>query len=99
MLPGVHAVLTYKDIPRIKYASGGQSYPQIPPYDQVSLDNKVRHVGDRVAVVAAGTREIAQKALRLIKVEYEILPPVLGWRGDARRRRGDPRRTGHGGDG
>ena len=76
-LPGVHAVLTYQDLPRIKYASGGQSYPQPLPYDQVSLDNKVRHVGDRVAVVAAETPEIARKAAQLIKVEYQVLPAVL----------------------
>jgi putative selenate reductase molybdopterin-binding subunit len=76
-LPGVHAVLTYQDIPRVKYASGGQSYPQPLPYDQVSLDNKVRHVGDRVAIVAADTPEIAQKALELIDVEYEILPAIV----------------------
>jgi len=75
-LPGVHAVLTHNDIKRIKYASGGQSYPQPLPYDQVSLDNKVRHVGDRVAIVAAETPEIAQQALNLIEVDYEILPPV-----------------------
>ena len=76
-LPGVHAVLTCEDLPRVKYASGGQSYPQPPPYDQVSLDNKVRHVGDRVAVVAAETPELARAALRLIEVEYEVLPHVL----------------------
>ena len=76
-MPGVHAVLTYEDIPRIKYASGGQSYPQPPPYDQVCLDNKVRHVGDRVAVVAAETKYLAENALRLIHVEYELLPLVL----------------------
>jgi putative selenate reductase molybdopterin-binding subunit len=76
-LPGVHAVLTHEDIPRIKYASGGQSYPQPPPFDQAVLDNKVRHVGDRVAVVAAETPELALRALGLIEVEYEILPHVL----------------------
>ena len=76
-LPGVHAVLTHEDIPRIKYASGGQSYPQPPPLDQVSLDDKVRHVGDRVAVVAAETPELAQRASRLIEVKYEVLPHVL----------------------
>ena len=76
-LPGVHAVLTYKDIPRVKYASGGQSFPQPPPYDQVSLDDKVRYVGDRVAIVAAETPELARRALRLIEVEYEVLPHVL----------------------
>ena len=76
-LPGVRAVLTYKDVPRIKYATGGQSYPQPLPYDQVVLDNKVRHVGDRVAVLAADSREIAEKALQLIEVDYEVLPHVL----------------------
>ncbi|MGD9092175.1 MAG: molybdopterin-dependent oxidoreductase, partial [Anaerolineales bacterium] len=76
-LPGVHAVLTHKDLPRIKYASGGQSYPQPLPYDQVCLDNKVRHEGDRVAVVAAETLELAEEALRLIDVEYDLLPVVL----------------------
>ncbi len=76
-LPGVHAVLTYKNVPRVKYASGGQSPPQPPPYDQVMFDNKVRHVGDRVAAVAAETPELAEKALRLIKVKYEVLPHVI----------------------
>jgi len=76
-LRGVHAVLTHEDVPRVKYASGGQSYPQPPPFDQVVLDDKVRHVGDRVAVVAAETPELAQRALRLIDVEYEVLPHVL----------------------
>jgi putative selenate reductase molybdopterin-binding subunit len=76
-LDGVHAVLTHEDIPRVKYASGGQSYPQPPPFDQVCLDDKVRHVGDRVAVAAAETPELAQQALRLIEVEYEVLPHVL----------------------
>ncbi len=76
-LPGVHAVLTHRDVPRVIYASGGQSYPQPPPYDQVSLDSKVRHVGDRVAVVAAETPELVQQALELIRVEYEILPAVF----------------------
>jgi putative selenate reductase molybdopterin-binding subunit len=76
-LPGVHAVLTHQDVPRVLYASGGQSYPNPKPYDQVSLDHKVRHVGDRVAVVAAETPEIAREALSLIDVEYEILPAVF----------------------
>jgi putative selenate reductase molybdopterin-binding subunit len=76
-LPGVHAVLTYKNVARVYYASGGQSYPNPKPYDQVSLDNKVRHVGDRVAVVAAETPDIALEALSLIHVDYEVLPAVF----------------------
>ncbi len=76
-LPGVHAVIHYKNVDRVKYASGGQSYPNPPPLDQVSFDNKVRYVGDRVAAVAAETLEIAEEALGLIAVEYEILPAVF----------------------
>jgi putative selenate reductase molybdopterin-binding subunit len=87
-LPGVHAVLTHADLPRVKHASGGQSYPQPPPFDQVCLDDRVRHVGDRVAVVAAETPELARRALRLIEVEYEVLPPVLD--GEAAMRDGAP---------
>lgn len=76
-LPGVHAVIHYKNVPRVIYASGGQSYPNPPPYDQVSFDNKVRHVGDRVAAVAAESLAIAEEALTLIKVEYEVLTAVF----------------------
>ncbi len=76
-LPGVHAVLHHGNSPRIKYASGGQSWPNPHPHDQVSFDNKVRHVGDRVAAVAAETLEIAEEALRLIDVTYELLPAIF----------------------
>jgi putative selenate reductase molybdopterin-binding subunit len=76
-LPGVRAVLHYKNVKRVKYASGGQSYPNPPPHDQVSFDNKVRYVGDRVAALAADTLEIAEEALKLIRVKYEVLPAVF----------------------
>ncbi len=76
-LPGVHAVLHYKNTPRIKYASGGQSWPNPYPYDQVSFDTKVRHVGDRVAVVAAESVAIAEHAVSLIDVTYEVLPAIF----------------------
>ena len=76
-LPGVHAVVHHKNTSRVRYQSAGQSYPSPPPYDQVSFDNKVRHVGDRVAAVAAETIEIASEALTKIKVTYEILEPVF----------------------
>ncbi len=76
-LSGVKAVLHHQNVARVRYASGGQSYPNPLPYDQVSFDNKVRYVGDRVAAVAAETVEIAQEALRLIDVTYEVLPAVF----------------------
>ncbi|MCL4528377.1 MAG: molybdopterin-dependent oxidoreductase [Chloroflexi bacterium] len=76
-LPGVAAVLTWQDIPRVVWSTAGQSDPIPGPLDTFSLDNKVRFVGDRVAFVAAETVEIAEKALSLIEVEYEPLPAIL----------------------
>ncbi|HSJ70227.1 MAG TPA: molybdopterin cofactor-binding domain-containing protein [Acidimicrobiia bacterium] len=76
-LPGVHAVLHHGNVPRVRYASGGQSYPNPLPYDQVSFDDKVRYVGDRVAAVAADSEEIARAAIDLIDVTYEVLPAVF----------------------
>jgi putative selenate reductase molybdopterin-binding subunit len=76
-LAGVHAVLTYKDVPRVPHTTAGQAWPEPSPYDTYLLDSKVRFVGDRVAAVAAETRALAERALKLIEVEYELLPAVL----------------------
>ncbi|MCX6356352.1 MAG: molybdopterin-dependent oxidoreductase [Candidatus Aureabacteria bacterium] len=76
-LKGVHAVLTWRDVPRIIITEAGQGYPEPSPYDKFILDNKVRFVGDEVAVVAAETTAIALQALALIKVTYEELPAVF----------------------
>lgn len=65
-LPGVHAVLTYRDVPAVR----------LDP-DLLPLDDTVRFVGDEVAVVAAESEMLAEDALRLIRVEYEVLPAVF----------------------
>ncbi len=75
--PGVHAVLTYKDVPRIPYSSVVSAQAEADVQDRYCLDSRVRYVGDRVAVVAAETWEAAEQALALIRVEYEQLPALL----------------------
>ncbi|GHO43201.1 molybdopterin-dependent oxidoreductase [Ktedonospora formicarum] len=76
-LPGVHAVLTYKDVPRVPYSSVERGLLESGPYDQYMLDYNVRYVGDRVALVVAESAEIAEEALKLIQVEYEVRPHIL----------------------
>lgn len=76
-LEGVACVLTYKDVPKVRFTLAGQTYPEPSPYDRLILDEIVRYVGDEVAVVAAVDERTAARALELIKVEYETLEPVL----------------------
>ena len=76
-LPGVHAVLTWRDVPRVRHTTAGQPYPELSPYDMYLLDNRARYVGDWVAFVAAETAELAEEALGLIDVTYEVLPAVF----------------------
>jgi len=76
-LPGVHAVLTFEDVPRVVRSTAGQSHPIPGPLDTFSFDTKVRYVGDRVAAVAAETEEIAEEALRLIEVDFDVLSAIL----------------------
>ncbi|HDC92461.1 MAG TPA: aldehyde oxidase, partial [Candidatus Acetothermia bacterium] len=76
-LPGVLCVLHHGNVPRIPYTTAGQGWPEPSPYDSFLFDRKVRFVGDRVAAVAAESEEIADEALRLIEVEYRVLPAVL----------------------
>ena len=76
-IPGVKGVLFHGNVPRIAHCTAGQGYPEPSPYDTFMFDTKVRYVGDRVAAVAATSPIIAEQAVKAIKVEYELLEPVL----------------------
>ncbi len=76
-LNGVVLVLTYKDVPHVSFSRAGQGYPEPSPHDKFILDEYVRYVGDEVAMVAAIDEDTANEALKLIKVEYKVLEPVL----------------------
>ncbi|HET8910832.1 MAG TPA: molybdopterin cofactor-binding domain-containing protein, partial [Ktedonobacteraceae bacterium] len=76
-LPGVHAVLTYKDVPRVPHTTAGEPWPDNSPHDRFCLDYAMRYLGDRVAVVAAESPEIAEEALKLIEVNYELQPAIF----------------------
>jgi len=76
-LEGVALILDHRNTPTARYTTAGQGYPEPSPYDNRMFDTKVRFIGDRVAAVAAETKEIAEQAAGLIEVEYEVLPAVL----------------------
>lgn len=77
---GIACVLTYKDMPDKRFTMAGQTYPEPSPYDRLILDQRVRFAGDAAAIVAGETEEAVDQALRLIKVKYEVLEPILDFR-------------------
>lgn len=79
-VPGIECILTWKDCPNKRFTMAGQTYPEPSPYDRLILDQRVRFVGDAVAIVAGKTKEAVHKAMKLIKVKYEVLEPVLDFR-------------------
>ncbi len=79
-VPGMVCVLTYKDCPDKRFTMAGQSYPEPSPYDRLILDRRVRFVGDAVAILAGETEEAVERAMKMVKVSYEVLEPVLDFR-------------------
>lgn len=78
-IPGVEAIFTYHDVPNTMFTLAGQSYPEPSPYDRKILDEYVRYVGDPVAIIAAIDEKTAEKAMKLIKVKYEVLDAVIDY--------------------
>lgn len=78
-IPGVEEIFTYHDVPNTMFTLAGQSYPEPSPYDRKILDEYVRYVGDPVAIIAAIDEKTAEKAMKLIKVKYEVLEAVIDY--------------------
>ncbi len=76
-VPGIECIVTADDVPKTRFTVAGQTYPELSPYDKLILDKQIRYVGDPVALVAGKTAEAVDKALRMIRVQYDVQEPLL----------------------
>ena len=81
LVPGIEAIYTWKDVDQqgLRYTQAGQTYPEPSPYDRLVIDRHVRFAGDVVAILAGKDEKCVDKAMKLIKVRYEVLPAVLDY--------------------
>lgn len=76
-IPGIEAIYTYEDVPSSRFTLAGQTFPEPSPYDRKILDQIVRYVGDEVAIIVGQDEDCVDRAMKLIKVEYEVYEPLL----------------------
>ena len=76
-IPGIECILTWKDVPQKRFTMAGQTFPEPSPYDRLILDRRLRFVGDAVAIIAGTNEAAVDHAMRLIRVKYKVLEPVL----------------------
>ncbi len=76
-VPGIEAIYTWKDVPNHRFTTAGQTYPEPSAHDRLILDQRVRFVGDPVAIIAGEDEACVDRAMKLIKVKYEVLPAIL----------------------
>ena len=76
-VPGIEAIYTWEDVPQERFTMAGQTYPELSPYDRQILDQHVRYVGDPVAIVAGENEKCVDQAIKMLRVEYDVLPANL----------------------
>ena len=77
-VPGVRAVFTHANVPKIPYNPHNWSACLDAPMDQYILSEKARYVGDHLALVVGETKAAVEEAVSLVEIDYDEAAPVIG---------------------